>query len=162
MKRIIRYWLDQGVAGFRVDAVPVLFEVEPDENGQYPDEDVSGTTDDKDDRNYLKNDLVENRPETIDMVYQWRKVMDDYQRIHGGDTRVLLIETYAPPAYTMQMYGNRTVEGAHLPFNFNLITVLKQGVSASYVQQAVDDWLKNMPARRTANWVVRRGRLGCL
>ncbi|XP_011205952.2 maltase A1 [Bactrocera dorsalis] len=154
MKRIIRFWLDQGVAGFRVDAVPVLFEVEPDENGQYPDEPVSGNTDDKDDRAYLKNDLIENRPETIDMVYQWRQVMDDYQRIHGGDTRVLLIETYAPAAYTMQMYGNRTVEGAHLPFNFNLITVLKQGVSASYVQLAVDEWLKNMPARRTANWVI--------
>ncbi|CAD7012854.1 unnamed protein product [Ceratitis capitata] len=154
MKRILRYWLDQGVAGFRVDAVPVLFEVETDENGQYPDLEVSGTTDDKDDRTYLKNNLVENRPETIDMVYQWRQVMDDYQRIHGGDTRVLLIETYAPPAYTMQMYGNRSVEGAHLPFNFNLITVLKQGVSATTVQEAVDEWMKNMPAKRTANWVI--------
>ncbi|XP_036334556.1 maltase A1-like [Rhagoletis pomonella] len=154
MKRILRFWLDQGVAGFRVDAVPVLFEVEPDENGQYPDEGVSGATDDKDDRAYLKNELIENRPETIDMVYQWRQVMDDYQRIHGGDTRVLLIETYAPPAYTMQMYGNRSVEGAHLPFNFNLITGLKPDVTAPLVQQAIDQWLNNMPAGRTANWVI--------
>ncbi|XP_062137461.1 maltase A1 [Drosophila sulfurigaster albostrigata] len=155
MKRVLRYWLNEGVAGFRCDAVPVLFEVEPDENGQYPDEGLSGLTDDVDNRNYLKNELIENLPETIDMSYQWRTVMDDYQRIHGGETRVLLIETYAPPAYTMQFYGNRSVEGAHLPFNFNLITVpASSGVSAGSIKTAVDNWLLNMPAGRTANWVI--------
>ncbi|TDG41744.1 hypothetical protein AWZ03_011850 [Drosophila navojoa] len=155
MKRVLRYWLHEGVAGFRCDAVPVLFEVEVDENGQYPDEAVSGLTDDKDDRSYLKNELIENRAETIDMAYQWRTVMDDHQRIYGGDTRVLLIETYAPPAYTMQFYGNRSVQGAHLPFNFNLITVpASDGVSASSIKKAVDNWLLSMPAGSTANWVI--------
>ncbi|XP_037949098.1 maltase A3-like [Teleopsis dalmanni] len=154
MKRILRYWLEQGVAGFRCDAVPVLFEVLPDENGIYPDEEKSGLTNDPDDRSYLKLDLIENQPETIDMIYQWRQVMDDHQRIYGGDTRVLLIETYAPAWYTMQMYGNSTTEGAHLPFNFNLITELENGVSATKVLKAVDDWLLNMPAGRTANWVM--------
>lgn len=155
MKRVLRYWLNEGVAGFRCDAVPVLFEVKPDENGQYPDEEVSGLTDDVDNRSYLKSDLIENLPETIDMAYQWRVVMDDYQRIHGGDTRVLLIETYAPPAYSMQFYGNHSVEGAHLPFNFNLITVLaSNGFSAGSVKTAVDNWLLNMPSGRTPNWVI--------
>jgi len=90
MKRVLRYWLDLGVAGFRCDAVPVLFEIEPDADGQYADEELSGLTDDVDDRKYLKSDLIENRPETIDMAYQWRVVMDDYQRIHGGETRHML------------------------------------------------------------------------
>ncbi|EDX06185.1 GD10165 [Drosophila simulans] len=71
MKRVLRYWLDLGVAGFRCDAVPVLFEIEPDADGQYADEELSGLTDDVDDRKYLKSDLIENRPETIDMAYQW-------------------------------------------------------------------------------------------
>lgn len=154
MKRVLRYWLDQGVAGFRVDAVPVLFEVKPDENGNYPDEEVSGLTEDTEDRTYLKTDLIENQPETIDMVYQWRKVMDDYQRVYGGDTRVLLIETYAPAWFTMQMYGNSTTEGAHLPFNFNLITEVDTGFTANDVEKAVNDWLSQMPVRRTANWVI--------
>ncbi|XP_073812676.1 maltase A3-like [Musca autumnalis] len=154
MKRVLRYWLDQGVAGFRVDAVPVLFEVEPNENGEYPDEEVSGVTEDKDDRTYLKTDLIENQPETIDMVYQWRQVMDDYQRIHGGDTRVLLIETYAPAWFTMQMYGNSSVNGAHLPFNFNFISEVNTGFTAQDINKAVDDWLRQMPVGRTANWVT--------
>ncbi|XP_005185664.3 maltase A1-like [Musca domestica] len=154
MKRVLRYWLDQGVAGFRIDAVPVLFEVEPNADGIYPDEEVSGVTTDKEDRTYLKTDLIENQPETIDMVYQWRRVMDDHQRIHGGDTRVLLIETYAPAWFTMQMYGNSSTEGAHLPFNFNLITEVDTDFTAADVQKAVDDWLSQMPAGRTANWVT--------
>lgn len=154
MKRVLTYWLDQGVAGFRCDAVPVLFEAKPDETGRYPDEKISGLTDDPDDRNYVGREFTENLPETIDMIYQWRALMDDYQRIYGGDTRVLLIETYAPVPYTMQMYGNSHTKGAHIPFNFNLITQLDTSMTAPKVKQAVSNWLDYMPAGKTANWVV--------
>jgi len=30
----------------------------------------------------------------------------------------------------------------------------QKGLSAANVQEAIDLWLKNMPAGRTANWVV--------
>jgi len=155
MKRVLRYWLNEGVSGFRCDALPPLFEVVPDSDGQFPDEVVSGATEDKEDRDYLTTTYIENQPETIDMVYQWRTVLDDHKRIFGGNSSVLLIETYSPAWFTMQFYGNRSTEGAHLPFNFNLITVMEQsGLSASNVQEAIDLWLKNMPAGRTPNWVV--------
>ncbi|EDW74208.2 maltase A8 [Drosophila willistoni] len=155
MKRVLKYWLAEGVSGFRCDALPPLFEVLPDAEGQYPDEVISGATDDAEDRNHLTVKYIENQPETIDMVYQWRTVLDDYQRIFGGDSRVLLIETYAPAWFTMQFYGNRTTNGAHLPFNFNLITVMEQNeFSAKNVQLAIDLWLNNMPAGRTPNWVL--------
>ncbi|XP_017016873.1 maltase A1 [Drosophila kikkawai] len=155
MKRVLRYWLKEGVSGFRCDALPPLFEVLPDAEGQYPDEVVSGATEDSEDRNYLTVKYIENQPETIDMVYQWRTVLDDYQRIYGGNSSVLLIETYAPAWFTMQFYGNRTREGAHLPFNFNLITVMEEkGLSAGHVKEAIDLWLNNMPAGRTPNWVL--------
>ncbi|XP_034476705.1 maltase A1-like [Drosophila innubila] len=155
MKRVLRYWLNEGVAGFRCDALPPLFEVLPDGEGQYPDEALSGATQDADDRDYLTTKYIENQPETVDMVYQWRTVLDDHQRIHGGSSSVLLIETYSPAWFTMQFYGNRSVNGAHLPFNFNFITVMeKSGLSAKNVQEAIDLWLLNMPAGRTPNWVL--------
>ncbi|XP_034476693.1 maltase A1-like [Drosophila innubila] len=155
MKRVLRYWLNEGVAGFRCDTVPTLFEVQPDADGQYPDEAISGITQDPDDRNFLTAKYVEDQPETIDMVYQWRTVLDDYQRIYGGNSSVLLIETYSPAWYTMQFYGNRSVNGAHLPFNFNFISVIeKNGLSAKTVQYSIDLWLQNMPAGRTPNWVL--------
>ncbi|KAH8410876.1 hypothetical protein KR222_005607 [Zaprionus bogoriensis] len=155
MKRVLRFWLNEGVAGFRCDALPPLFEVQPDAQGQFPDEVVTGATEDADDRDYLTTTYIENQPETIDMVYQWRTVLDDHQRIYGGNSSVLLIETYSPAWFTMQFYGNRSVNGAHLPFNFNLITVMeKSSLSATSVQEAVDLWLDNMPVGRTANWVL--------
>lgn len=48
MKGVLKFWLDKGVDGFRVDAIPHLFEVEKDKDGNYPDEPLSGDcTDDK-------------------------------------------------------------------------------------------------------------------
>ncbi|CAD7012856.1 unnamed protein product [Ceratitis capitata] len=108
MKRVLTYWLDRGVSGFRVDAVPWCFEVLPDETGRYPDEPKSGYTDDPDDSSYLLHIYTQDLPETVDMVYQWRKLLDDYQRIHGGDRRVLLTEAWSPLDYVMKFYGNRT------------------------------------------------------
>ncbi|XP_017838132.1 maltase A1 [Drosophila busckii] len=155
MKRVLRYWLKEGVAGFRCDALPPLFEVQRDAQGQYPDEELTNAIEDVEDRAYLTTKYIENQPETVDMVYQWRQVLDDHQRIFGGDAGVLLIETYSPAWFTMQFYGNSSVNGAHLPFNFNFITVMEQGpLSASNVQLAIDLWLQNMPAGRTANWVL--------
>lgn len=40
---MLRFWLDLGVSGFRVDAVNRLYEVDPENyGGRYPDEPLSG------------------------------------------------------------------------------------------------------------------------
>ncbi|XP_073812672.1 maltase A3-like [Musca autumnalis] len=160
MKRVLTYWLDRGVAGFRVDAVPWMFEVLPDENGRYPDEPLSGLySDDPLNFDYLSHIYTQDQPETIDMVYQWRKLLDDYQRIHGGDTRVLMIETWSNINEVMKLYGNRSVEGAHLPFNFQFIAgghadLDNTDLGAGGFVDIISKWMDNMPAGKTANWVM--------
>ncbi|XP_030573679.1 maltase A1 [Drosophila novamexicana] len=159
MKRVLTYWLDRGVAGFRIDAVPWCFEVVPDAQGRYPDEPLSGYTDDPDDSSYLKHIYTQDQPETVDMVYQWRQLLDDYKRIHGGDTRVLMVETYSAVDYVMKFYGNRTTKGAQIPFNFQFI-VGGQGdknnteLNAVGFVKIINSWLSQMPAGQTANWVM--------
>uniref|UniRef100_A0A0K8VXQ9 alpha-glucosidase n=1 Tax=Bactrocera latifrons TaxID=174628 RepID=A0A0K8VXQ9_BACLA len=159
MKRVLTYWLDRGVAGFRVDAVPWCFEVLPDETGRYPDEPKSGYTDDPDDSSYLLHIYTQDLPETVDMVYQWRKLLDDYQRIHGGDRRVLLTEAWSPLDYVMKFYGNHTTEGAQMPFNFQFIVggnsdKNNTNLPASGFVKIISSWLDNMPSGHTANWVM--------
>lgn len=46
-KNVLRYWLDIGVDGFRVDAIPHLVEADVDESGFFPDEPLSNLTDDE-------------------------------------------------------------------------------------------------------------------
>ncbi|XP_030387442.1 maltase A3 [Scaptodrosophila lebanonensis] len=159
MKRVLSYWLDRGVAGFRIDAVPWCFEVLPDATGRYPDEPLSGYTDDPDNEAYLRHIYTQDQPETVDMVYQWKQLLDDYQRVHGGDTRVLMIETYSGLDYVMQFYGNRTKKGAEVPFNFQFIVggngdKNNTQLTAPGFVKIIRSWLDNMPAGKTANWVM--------
>lgn len=56
MKDVIRFWLGKGVSGFRVDAIPTLFEIAPDSRGNLPDEPKSGNPNcDKNDFCYLNH-----------------------------------------------------------------------------------------------------------
>ncbi len=52
IEKIMRYWLDMGVDGFRLDAIPYLIERD-------------GTN-------------CENLPETHDLIKEWRRVMDEH------------------------------------------------------------------------------------
>lgn len=45
MNNVMRFWLSRGVSGFRIDAIPYIFESVNDD-GSYPDEPPSGMCDD--------------------------------------------------------------------------------------------------------------------
>ncbi|XP_063703256.1 maltase A3-like [Culicoides brevitarsis] len=154
MKGVLRYWLSLGVDGFRIDAVPSLFEVSPDAEGNFPDEPRNSWNNDPNDWNYLQHIYTQDQPETIDMVYQWRAVMDDFQKDFGGDTRVIMTEAYSAIDIVMQYYGNATHEGAHMPFNFQIIINLNNNSNAYDFKRTCDTWMLNMPEERTPNWVM--------
>lgn len=114
MKNVLRFWLDRGVSGFRIDAVPHLFEIQMNGKGRLPDEPLSGNTKDDNDWSYLKHIFTVDQPETIDMVYQWRQVLEDYRHEHGGDARIMLTEAYSPLNILAKYYGNETHNGSHV------------------------------------------------
>lgn len=87
---MLTFWFDRGADGFRIDAIPHLFEKETDSNGNFLDEPWGGWTNDTDDYGYLDHIYTKDQPETIEMVYQWRKLADDYQKEHGGDTKYVV------------------------------------------------------------------------
>lgn len=154
MKNVLRFWLDRGVSGYRIDAVPYLFEVPADASGRIPDEPLSGNTNDPDDYGYLNHIYTADLPETLDMVYQWRQVLDDYKRDHGGDTRVMLTEAYSSLDTIAKYFGNATHNGSHIPFNFQLLGRIHNMSTANEYVDAIADWFKFMPQGRTPNWVM--------
>ncbi|XP_022229694.2 maltase A3 [Drosophila obscura] len=154
MNNVLRFWLAKGVSGFRIDAVPHVFEIAPDAQNQYRDEPRNNWDNDPDDYGYLQHIYTVDQPETIDLVYSWRAVLDEFQRVHGGEERILMAETYSPIDIVMQYYGNATAEGAQLPFNFLLISELTNSSKAGDYASTVQKWLQHMPNGRTANWVL--------
>ncbi|KAI9583062.1 maltase A3-like [Glossina fuscipes] len=154
MKEVMRFWLRKGVAGFRIDSVAHVYEVAPNSLGDWPDEPRNMAVNDPDDWSYLQHTYTVDQPESTQLLYEWRKVLDDFQQQHGGDERIIMAETYSPIEVIMKYYGNDTVNGVQIPFNFLLITWLTNASSAYDYAKAIHTWLDNMPNGRTANWVL--------
>ncbi|KOB77337.1 Alpha amylase [Operophtera brumata] len=155
MKNIIRYWLGKGVAGFRVDAVNCLFEVDKELfGGVYPDEPLSGRTDlDPESHDYLSHIYTKDRNETYYMVYEWRDVLEEFTAV-DGEPRIMMTEVYAAIQDVVKYFGEGERLGAQMPFNFDLITDVDASSSAADIKRAVDKFLTYMPVDKDANWVV--------
>lgn len=77
------FWLDRGVAGFRVDAVPYLFEHESFKDEPLSGDETAGETD----YEYLTHIYTKDQPETYDMIYQFRELVDNYTAEKGEYSR---------------------------------------------------------------------------
>ena len=154
MKNVLTFWMNKGVSGFRIDAVPTLFEtMNPD--GSFPDEPRSFRPNcDRYDECYLNHTFTQDQDETYDMVYQWRKLVDDFTTSHNIEPKVLMTESYARIDLTIKYYGNGATKGSQIPFNFELIKNMKANSTAEDYKNAIEEWLRLMPAGQMANWVV--------
>lgn len=83
------FWFDKGVDGFRLDALPHLFEANPNNfNGLFPDESLSGNSFfSPDQAGYTTQEHVKDLLEIYDVVYEWRQFSDRWQEEKGGDTK---------------------------------------------------------------------------
>nr|XP_019557018.2 probable maltase [Aedes albopictus] len=154
MKNVLRFWLARGVSGFRVDAVPYLFENEA-VNGVYPDERHSNATDDPDNPAYLLHDYTQNLDETFDMVYQWREVLDEFKATNGlQEDLILMIEAYTPLENIIRLYGKGDRAGAQVPFNFEVLSNIFKDSTAKDFHTYVMRFYNALPANQFANWVL--------
>lgn len=88
MLNIMRFWIEKGADGFRLDAIPHLFETSPDENGIYPDEPLSGNMFLRpDEPGYTTQVHVRDLKELYDVVYEWREFGDRLQKELGSETK---------------------------------------------------------------------------
>lgn len=127
------------------------------DDGSIPDEPLSGLCDDKNAVCYNKNIYTKDQPETYDMLYQWRELLDQYTKDHGGDVRIIMTENYASLELTLMYYGDAFGRrGSQVPFNFGLISDLTANTSPSDYKKSIDSWIDNMPKADDyiPNWVI--------
>ncbi|CAG0885454.1 unnamed protein product [Cyprideis torosa] len=153
LENVLRFWLDRGVDGFRVDAIKHYAE----DRNVYQDEPLSGFTDDPEDYNYLLHTLTVFKQETLDVLRRWRLILDEYSE--GSNTKIMMTEVTGSglPDDTellMAYYGTELEPIAHFTFNFRFIERLTNPLSASAVRETVESWLNDMPTFAWANWVI--------
>lgn len=140
--------MNKGVDGFRIDAISHIFEVD-----DLADEPLSGTTNDTTSYDYLLHYNTRELQPTYDMVTQWRQTVDNYTYHTDNITRIIMTEAYANTSMTMKYYE----AGAHFTFNFGFISNVDSTATAADIKELViDEWLNNIPANSTSNWVVSR------
>ncbi|CAB3243406.1 unnamed protein product [Arctia plantaginis] len=151
MKDVLRFWLDKGVSGFRMDAINMMFEVDPaDFKGFYPDEPLSGVAGaTPDDYEYLNHIYTRDLDELYNVIYDWRAVLDEYRK---KESKIMMTEAYTDLKRMMRYYGNADRKGS-VPFNFIFLDELKKGSNARDIKLIVDKWMTYMPLGKTANWV---------
>ena len=126
MYNVERFWLDRGVAGFRLDAITTLFE-----DPQLRDEKVLGGTNEYGDPN-ISDDRTNNLPEVHDVLRELRKIADSYP-----GNRVLIGETYLPNVQELaKTYGAHDDE-LQLPMDTQVGFIDKLSVSA--FRQKIDE-----------------------
>ena len=158
MKDVITFWLQKGVSGFRIDAVPFIFEEKPDSQGNYPNEALTGDSCPDPDANcYTQHIHTQDQPETYDTIFQWRALMDDFARTHDNVTKVIMTEAYTSLDNMIKFYGDGKRDGANVPFNFEMITNVNNESTAEDYKIRIDNWLSRVPKGKYANWVVSWG-----
>jgi len=136
----LRFWLERGVDGFRVDVLWLLIK-----DAEFRDNPPNAA--------YVPTQAGINRflslhnadqPETQDIVAEMRAVLDGYSE------RVLIGEIYLPVERLVAYYG-KDLRGAQLPFNFQLINA---AWTAPVIAKLVAEYEAALPSGGWPNWVL--------
>ncbi|XP_049306792.1 maltase A2 [Bactrocera dorsalis] len=154
MKDVMKFWLDRGVDGFRMDATNFLVE-KRFENGTFPDEPPSGQPNNPNDNTTLLNHIYTRELwENTEIIYEWREFLDEYQRLNGGDTRAMIIEAYSPIDVLSGYISNGTHVGGQMPMNFNFVRLIENS-DAETIETQVNAWMDVVWVKhKMANWVA--------
>lgn len=107
---------------------------------------------DPDDYEYLIHIYSQNQPETYNVVYDWRDVLDTYITSQG-EYKIMMTEAYADLQLMIKYYGTQTRNGS-IPFNFSFLGEINKYSTAWDIKTVIDKWMTYMPSGRVANWVV--------
>ena len=137
----MRFWLDRGVDGFRMDVLWLLIKDDMFRSNPLNPEFNGGSS-----FWSLLPRYTADQAETHAIVGEMRALMDGYQE------RVLIGEIYLPVKDLVSYYGAPpALLGAQMPFNFHLIQTAWQ---APGIAQLIRDYESAVPVGAWPNWVL--------
>ena len=140
MFNVLRFWLERGVDGFRVDVLWLLIK-----DDQFRDNPPNPAWQpNRPDIERLLQRYSADRPEVHEVVAEMRAIVDAYPGC------VLIGEVYLPIEQLVTYYGHN-MNGVHLPFNFQLIFT---GWNAADIARTMQEYEAALPKQGTPNWVI--------
>ncbi|MXQ10657.1 alpha-amylase family glycosyl hydrolase [Microvirga makkahensis] len=140
MYNVLRFWLDRGVDGFRVDVIwHLIKDAEFRDNPPNPAYQPSQA-----EINRFLQVHSADQPEVHGVVSEMRGVLEEYP------DRVLIGEIYLPLERLVAYYG-QDLKGAHLPFNFQLVHTVW---NAREIAALVEEYETVLPEGGWPNWVL--------
>jgi alpha-glucosidase len=140
MLGVMRFWLERGIDGFRVDVMwHMVKDTELRDNPPNPDYQPFMATCDQ-----LLPVYSTDQPEVHGIVRLMRHLLDEYEE------RLMIGEIYLPIHKLVTYYGSDR-KGAHLPFNFQLLTM---PWDAALVSMAITEYEQALPEYGWPNWVL--------
>jgi len=140
MMDVLRFWLDRGVDGFRID---VLWHIVKAAN--LPDNPVNPDwTPNRTERDRLIQHHSTDQPEAHEIAAEFRALADQY-----GE-RVLIGEIFLPNDRHARWFGTVERPEVHMPFNFQLI---ENAWNAAVLRDVIADYEASLPAHGWPNWV---------
>lgn len=136
----LRFWLDRGVDGFRVDVIWHLMK----DAGFHDNPPNPAWNPGRPEIDSLLQVHSTDQPEIHEVIAEMRQVLDAYPQ------RVLIGEIYLPIERLVTYYG-RDLRGAHLPFNFQLI---QAAWNASGIAKLIREYEAALPEGGWPNWVL--------
>ncbi len=136
----MRFWLERGIDGFRVDVIwllikDALFRDDTPNPAWNPSLPIIQST---------LHEYTAGRPETHDIIRKMRAMLDEY------GNRVLIGEIDYPFERLVTYHGAQLDE-CHLPFNFSLIYAPFQSEA---IQRLIEEYEAVLPQGAWPNWVL--------
>ncbi|XP_063702265.1 maltase A1-like [Culicoides brevitarsis] len=151
MKNVLRFWINKGIDGFRVDAINHAYEeAEEKDEPVRPGGDPSNWND-------IQHIYTRDQPESYDLVYDWRDMLDMDSFLNGLDPRLIMTEAYTDKFEdTFKWFGNAEKGriGAHMAFNFVLVSGLNAHSTAFDFVEKISQWIEAVPKGAQPNWVL--------
>jgi alpha-glucosidase len=146
MLQVLRFWLERGVDGFRVDALRHLIKDQRwRDNPPNPSYRPGGNPYDA-----LLPTYSADRPEIHEVISAMRRVLDEDGGAGGADDRVPAGELYLPIHRLVRYYG-QDGRGVHLPSNMHLLSTPYR---AEQIAALVDRYEAALPEGAWPNWVL--------
>jgi alpha-glucosidase len=128
---VMAYWLDRGVAGFRIDVCNVIIK-----DALLRDNPPARDTDPLDVQLFGQRPVYNgNRPEVHEVIRNWRRLADGYP------DRVLVGETPVPELESLAGYYGSGADELHLAFNFPFINSALEADSLRSVVEGTEQAL---------------------